>query len=108
MTGPIPPYNPGGPVISIALLNVADLPITSLNATVQLESQTQLIIPYSFQFGVNSSDPLLSGQSICDTLKSLIGAGFDSNQDYPLTIEGILSNGTEFSFTQYVQIVAPN
>ena len=61
VTGPIPPYNPGGPVISITLMNVADLPITSLNATLQLESQ--LSVPYSFQFGVNSSNPLFPGQS---------------------------------------------
>jgi hypothetical protein len=86
-------------------MNVADLPITSLNASLQLESQ--LSVPYTFQFGVDSSNPLYPGQSTGDTL-TLIGAGFDSGQNYPLTLDGILSNGTEFSFTQYVQIVAPS
>jgi hypothetical protein len=104
--GPIPPYNPGGPVISVTLENVAEIPIISLTATLKLPSAEPLV-PYSFSFSVDSSNPLLQGQSVESTLTA-IGAGSESNATYPLVISGMFSNGLVFNFTQQVMIVQPS
>jgi hypothetical protein len=103
VTGPIPPYNPGGPVVSVELENVGDIPITSLNATLPSVPGGPHV-PYSFVFNVNSSNPLLPGQSIQET-RTLIGASIDSSVEYPLTISGTLMHGTEFSYAVLVHIV---
>jgi len=105
VTGPIPPYNPGGPVVSVALMNAGDIPITSLSATLP-SFPGGPSVPYSFVFDVNSSNPLLPGQSIKET-RTLIGASIDSGLEYPLTISGTLVNGTPFSYTTQVQVVPP-
>jgi hypothetical protein len=104
VNGPIPPYNPGGPVVSITLKNVARLAITSLRATLRVESL--LSSPYSFVFDVSPSNPLLTGQSAKVT-QTLIDGGFDSSRSYPLTISGTLSDGRKFTYTQQVWIVPP-
>ena len=105
--GPIPPFNPGGPVISVTLENVAGISITSLNATLVLPSAEPLA-SYLFTFsGVDSAHPLLQGDSVKSTLTA-IGAGFDSNEAYPLVITGTLASGLAFNFTQQVMIVAPS
>lgn len=100
VTGPIPPYTPADPSIKLIVKNVGNLPIISLNTTLQTSSGS-----YSFVFGVNSSDPLLAGQSAQSTQ---IGMGFQTGKDYPLTISGILSNGLPFTFTQQVSISSPS
>jgi hypothetical protein len=105
VTGPIPPYNPGGPVVGITLRDIGDQPVTSLDATLRVESM--LTAPYSFVFKVSSSSPLLPGHSI-QTIQILIDGGFESTVRYPLTISGTLSNGAKFMYTQRVQIVASN
>ncbi len=105
VTGPIPPFNPGGPVVGITLRNVGDTPITSLSATLPINTQGPQL-PYSFVFNVNSSNPLKPGQTAQDT-RTLIGAGFDSSLQYSLTISGTLSNGIQFSYTEQVRIVPP-
>jgi len=106
VNGPIPPPNPGGPVISLSLRNVGKTPITSLNATLPLVNPRGVLFPYPFGFNVSPSNPLLPGQSIKET-STLIGASFDSSVEYPLTINGGLLNGTQFSFTEQVQVVPP-
>ena len=106
VTGPIPPYNPGGPVVSIAVKNIANLPITFLNATLEVSSAEPSVI-YSFNFGINSSNPLLQNQTIQST-RTLIGAGFDNSVSYPLVISGNLTNGVSFNFTEQVMIVQPD
>jgi hypothetical protein len=103
--GPIPPFNPGGPVVSITLRNVGDTPITSLSATLPINTQGPKL-PYSFVFNVNSSNPLMPGQTIQET-RTLINGGFDSSLRYPLTINGALMNGTQFSYTEQIQVVPP-
>ena len=105
VTGPIPPYNPGGPVVIVALMNVGDISITSLNATLP-SFPGGPSVPYSFVFNVNSSNPLLPGLSIQET-RTLIGASIDSTLEYPLTINGTFVNGTQFSFTEHVKVVPP-
>ncbi len=106
VTGPISPYNPAGPVIGITLMNVAEMPIISLNTSLRLESQLSLAISYSFIFSVSASNPLLPGQSVKD-IQTLIGGGFDSSQSYHLIIAGTFENGMEFSYIQPVQIIPP-
>jgi len=105
VTGPMPPLNPGGPIVSVTLRNVGDTAITSLNATLPINTQEPKL-PYSFVFNVNSSDPLMPGRSVQET-RTLINGGFDSSLQYALTINGALINGTQFSYTEQIQIVPP-
>jgi hypothetical protein len=104
VTGPIPPYNPGGPVVSVTLKNVGTSTITSLDATLDVENVENGVHGYSFVFYVSPSYLLVPGQTIEET-HTLIGAGFDTGVDYPLTINGTLVNGTQFSYTVQVQVV---
>lgn len=104
VTGPIPPYNPGGPVISITLKNVGDSPITSLSATLRLPSSNPN--PYGFNFDVSQSNPLAQNMSSSFT-RGLIGAGFQGDVSYPLAITGTLANGAGFSYTVQVQVEPP-
>jgi hypothetical protein len=105
VTGPIQPYNPGGPVIGMTLKNIGNISIISLSATLNLTS-AEPSVPYSFVFDVNASNPLLAGNSINST-RTLVGASFDSATSYPLTINGILGNGLSFYITQLVVISPP-
>jgi len=110
VVGPIPPYNPGGPAVSVTLKNVGDAPITFLNATLAFvpppTNPGGVRVPYSFSFNVSSAHPLQPGQSIQDT-RTLIGAGFETDLSYPLTISGTTADGTGFSYTLQVQVVPP-
>lgn len=103
--GPIPPYNPGGPVVSITLRNIGDSPVTSLNASLPSQPAGPKV-PYSFVFNVSSSAPMLPGQTKAET-RTLIGASIDSSLEYPLTIRGTLLNGTQFSYEVQVQVLPP-
>ncbi|HZW58459.1 MAG TPA: hypothetical protein VFF30_19380 [Nitrososphaerales archaeon] len=91
--------NPTGPNLGITLTNTAGSPIVSLNASLQLQSQNT----YPFIFDLNSSNPLLPGQSL-QSYRTLVSAEFDSSQMYPLTLSGVFQNGTDFSFMQQVMI----
>jgi hypothetical protein len=106
VAGPIPPYNPGGPVVSVTLKNVGISTITALDATLGVENLGNGVSGYSFIFNVSISNLLVPGQTIEET-HTLIGAGFDSGVDYPLSINGTLVNGTQFSYTVQVQVVPP-
>ncbi len=105
VVGPIPPYNPGVPVVRVTLKNIGDSPIVSLNATLKLPS-AEPSITYSFSFGVNSTNRLLPGESE-ESTKTLIGAGF-SNFSYPLVIRGVLANNVAFNYTKLVVIEPPS
>ena len=106
VTGSIPPYNPGGPMVGVTLKNVGTSTITSLNATLGLENLENGVHGYSFVFYVSPSYLLVPGQTI-EEMHALIGAGFDTGVYYPLTINGTLVNGTQFSYTVPVQVVPP-
>jgi len=106
VAGPIPPYNPGGPVVSVTLKNVGISTITALDATLGVENLGNGVHGYSFVFNVSISNLLVPGQTIEET-HTLVGAGFDSGVDYPLSINGTLVNGTQFSYTVQVQVVPP-
>ena len=87
VVGPIPPYNPGGPTVTVTLENAGDAPIASLNATLSDASPATNLAgfngPYSFEFNASLSNPLLPAQSAQDT-RTLTGAGFTAGTDYPL------------------------
>ena len=103
VVGPIPPFNPGGTVISVTLKNVAGVSITSLNASLDLSS-AEPSAHYLFAFrSVNSSHPLTNGQSVKTSITA-IGAGFDSSKAYPLAVAGTLQSGLAFNFTEQVTI----
>jgi hypothetical protein len=89
------PVNPGGPIIQLTLKNIGMAPITSLNATLELNND------YTFDFkDVTESKPLAPGQSASDT-KILIGAG--STELVPLTISGV-DNNISFRYTENVHV----
>ena len=100
VTGPVPPYLPAGPEIKLTLRNVGNLPIISLNATLQADS------PYKSNFiDVNSSSPLAPGKSM-ESIQ--IGIGFTTGSYYLLIINGILSSGLPFSITEQVSVSSPS
>jgi hypothetical protein len=98
--GPLPPINPGGPIVEITLRNVSNESIVSLTAALEL-SRT-----FNFEFDVSSSNPLLPAKSISAKL-TLIGGGFSDNISYPLRLEGTLQDGSTFAYTKQVQITEP-
>jgi hypothetical protein len=104
--GPIPPYNPGGPVVSITLMNLGNIAITSLNASLRLESQISIATSYQFVFPVNQSAPLLPDQIVKDT-QILLDAGFDNNQSYHLIVSGSFENGVDFTYIDLIVISPP-
>jgi hypothetical protein len=98
--GPIPPYNPGGPVVQITVKNVITEPVISLQATLTL-SRT-----FNFTFDITSSKPLKPGKSI-SMKQTLIGASFSDNIIYPLLINGTLQSGATFSYIVEGRIAPP-
>jgi hypothetical protein len=96
------------PIVGLTLANFGSLPIISLNATLAFEPPPEnpggIPIPYPFTFAVNSSAPLEPGQAIQET-RTLNGSLFELGVNYPLAVSGTLVNGTEFSYTQQIQLV---
>ena len=101
--GPLKPFNPSGPMVEITLKNANVEPVVSLTAIFTNLGPRD----FDFEFAVSNSNPLLSGISISDSL-TLIGAGFDTNVSYPLTIEGTLQNGVTFNYVLQIEIVEPS
>ena len=94
------PNNPGGPTIEVILQNNVTNPVISLQAVLSLSGHN-----YSYVFGdVSSTNPLLPNQN-ASQIDTLIGAGFEANQTYPMEITGTLQNGTSFNFSAPVTIV---
>ncbi len=94
------PPNPGGPTIKVTLQNNATNPVVNLQATLTLPGRN-----YTYLFAnVSKSNPLLANQDTSQT-STLIGAGFETNQTYPMTITGALQNGTQFDFTIAITII---
>jgi hypothetical protein len=93
------PYTPAGPTVELTLQNQQGCCLMSLSATLVLNNN------YTFYFkDVNSSHPLDQGQVVTAT-QTLIGAGFDSNQSYPLVIKGTTQD-TIFTDTIRMQITS--
>lgn len=98
--GPLPPINPGGPIVEITLKNVSAESIVSLTATLELSRA------FNFEFDVSSANPVLPAKSVSAKL-TLIGGGFSDNISYPLRLEGTLQGGSTFAYTKQVQITEP-
>jgi hypothetical protein len=99
--GPIGLPNPAGPIVEITLKNVGVEPVISLAVTLKLDRS------FDFTFNVTPSNPLRPDGSTSDT-RCLIGGGFTAgNVSYPLKIDAVLQNGSEFVYTKLVQIEAP-
>jgi len=100
VSGPIPPYNPGGPVVEITLNNVSSVPVITLSAILELNRA------FTFTFEVTPSNPLMPGAS-ASVRQTLIGGGLADNVSYPLTINGTLQGGADFAYTKQVLITSP-
>ena len=105
--GPIPPFNPGGPVVEITLKNVSSEPVVSLKASLGIIRAGPSSTPFTFNFDVTPSNPLLPDKTIVTKL-TLIGGSFADNISYPLKIEGKLQSGGTFAYTEQVQIESPS
>lgn len=93
------PYYPGGPTVEVILQNKATNPVVSLQTVLILSGHN-----YTYVFDdVSSSNPLLPNQDASQT-DTLIGAGFETNQPYPMEITGALQNGSLFDFVTPVTI----
>jgi hypothetical protein len=104
--GPIPPYNPGGPVVEITLKNVSVAPVIVLTAGLGINRAGPSNTPFNFSFQVTSDNPLSPGKSI-SARQTLIGGGFSDGVLYPLTINGTLQSGAGFAYTKQVLIEPP-
>ncbi len=94
------PYYPGGPTVEVILQNKATNPVVSLQTVLPLSGRN-----YTYVFDdVSSSNPLLPNQDASQTA-TLIGAGFETNEMYPMEIRGTLQNGSLFDFVTPVTIV---
>lgn len=100
VTGPLPPFTPGGPAVEITLKNVSAEPVTGLIATLVTGRS------FDFNFEVAPSSPLMPNGSISSKI-NMIGGGFSDNVLYSLTIKTTLQSGTTAVYTRQVQIKAP-
>ena len=97
------PYNPSGPTIEVTMQNNSTDPVVSLQAILTLSGHN-----YTYVFDdVSKSNPLLPNQNASQT-DTLINAGFETNQTYPMLITGTLQNGTSFDFTTPITIIQSN
>jgi hypothetical protein len=93
------PYNPAGPTVEVILQNNATNPVINLQAVLSLSGHN-----YTYVFSeVSSSSPLLPNQEAFQA-ETLIDAGFESSQTYPLEIIGTLQNGSTFNYVTHVTI----
>jgi hypothetical protein len=96
-------YNPGGPTIEVTMQNNSTDPVVSLQAILTLSGHN-----YTYVFDdISKSNPLLPNQNASQT-DTLINAGFETNQTYPMLITGTLQNGTSFDFTTPITIIQSN
>jgi hypothetical protein len=99
VVGPIPPYNPGGPMVEVTLKNIGGEPVVQLKAALQLGKY------YDFSFNVTASAPLVTGQST--TFKRILvgpGSTIDSEASYPLKIAATLQSGSIIEYTVQVKM----
>ncbi|MDG7012331.1 MAG: hypothetical protein JRN11_07270 [Nitrososphaerota archaeon] len=91
------PYTPAGPTVALTLRNEMGCCITNLTAILGLNEN------YTFRFGsVSASHPLGEGM-FASAIETLIGAGFNSNTSYPLTIKGTTQD-TVFTYAMQTSI----
>jgi hypothetical protein len=96
------PYNPGGSTIEIILQNNGTSPVVNLQAVLTLSGRN-----YTYVFNVSENNPLLPSQETSQQ-NTLINAGFQTNQTYPIQITGKLQSGASFNFTTLITIAQSN
>ena len=104
MTGPVPPFTPGGPQIQIALKNVSSTPITSLSAQPGISGAPGQV--YTVTFDISSENPLRPGQDISATTV-LINGAIQTGYTYQVTIRGTLEGGKAFDYTVTAKLTPP-
>jgi hypothetical protein len=100
--GPVPPFNPSGPLVALSLNNNGFLPITSMQAEFDFGNVSSSVSDV-FHFDVNASNPLVPGQK-ATTFLTLFNEGFQSWKTYMLLINGTFEGGTSFQTTTPVAI----
>jgi hypothetical protein len=107
LSGPIPPYVPGGPQVKMTLKNVSNSPVVEVTANLDLGTN---VGPnsgsFTFPFNVSQTTPLMPSQSLSES-HIFIGAGFSNTFKYPVKLTGTLQGGVKFDYTLLVQISAP-
>ncbi len=105
VTGPMPPFNPGGPTVEIVLENISAEPIVYLTATLSIDGS----LPsgqFTFSFGVGPASPLVPGEDVIGRA-TLIGGGISSDALYPLAVSGSFQDNEPFSYTTEVKVSPP-
>ncbi len=105
VTGPIRPYNPGGPTIEIVIKNVSSTSVTQLNGQLAIEHPQSPSYPIRWDRFV--VQPLQPDQTY--TLDyTLIGpSAFANDVPFSLTLSGTLRDNRTFSYTVQVAIARP-
>lgn len=101
LTGPLPPYNPGGPTVGITIKNIGNIPIVIMGAALKTDQ------PH--QFNLSLTSPLAPGNTVSATV-NLIGptaGNFSNDVPYPVTIYGTLEDGTVFNYSFNMKISLP-
>jgi hypothetical protein len=101
VTGPLPPISPGGPVVSVGLVNVSNESIMTLSAILHLDRDFEVTFD-----SVTPSKPLRPGQQTTGQ-QILIGGGFADNVTYRITVSGTFESEAIFAYTEDVQIQPP-
>jgi len=107
-TGPMPPFNPGGPNVEITVKNTSQYPVTELTVQLNLNLPTPPAA-YAFDFGLTPDAPLAPGAT-AKLARSLINGSFNSGTSYTLTIDAVYKGATGTATADYavqVQIAAP-
>jgi hypothetical protein len=98
--GPLPPINPGGPIVEITLTNMTGSDLVALTATLELNRS------FVFDFQLSPDKPLKSSTSVSQKM-TLINSGFSTDSTYPLKISGVYRDQTTINYTTQVQIAHP-
>lgn len=108
VTGPMPPFNPGGPNVEIVVKNVSQWPVYHLIAILDLGLQTPAV-GYVFDFGLTQDNTLAPGAT-ATLSRSLIAGGFSGDIFYTLGLDvgytGTLGPGTS-NYSVQVKIIQP-
>ena len=88
----------------MSLENIGLAPIASLNASLRGFVGTPTTA-FAFSFNASSSNPVLTGQRI-QSAPTLVGAGINTAEQYPLTVTGTLLNGVHFSYVNQVLVAS--
>jgi len=96
------PQTPAGPTVQLAVENVGDTPIVSLNATLQMPYH-----PYPFSFSnVTAATPLDPGQTATTEI-DLFSGYIDCGAVYSLEVSGEAASGGHFDFVVTTPYLCP-